>query len=165
MVGSRLFLRDQARARLDFPATLGAMLALTSRWPQTRQKYVEAAANGPAVIQTLGAQVPGLVAVRPDGSKVARAHAAAWAFEAGNVVLPHPQIAPWVDDLVEELATFPSARHDDQVDALTQMVRMTLGNGAERVEAAIARSQQWVTGSGAPAGDADHVPGEWRRSG
>jgi hypothetical protein len=40
--------------------------------------------------------------------------------ESGNVYLPHPEIEPWVEDLIEELAAFPYGRNDDQVDALTQ---------------------------------------------
>ena len=41
-------------------------------------------------------------------------------IEAGNVYLPHPQLAPWVNDLIEECAAFPNGAHDDQVDAMTQ---------------------------------------------
>jgi len=39
------------------------------------------------------------------------------------VWLPHPDIAPWVKDLVAELTTFPASANDDQVDALTQALR------------------------------------------
>ena len=39
---------------------------------------------------------------------------------AGNVYLPHPQLCPWVNDLIEECAAFPNGAHDDQVDAMTQ---------------------------------------------
>ena len=34
--------------------------------------------------------------------------------------LPHPHLAPWVNDLIEECAAFPNGAHDDQVDAMTQ---------------------------------------------
>jgi hypothetical protein len=40
--------------------------------------------------------------------------------ESGNVYLPHPAIAPWIEDLIEEAAAFPHGRNDDQVDAMTQ---------------------------------------------
>jgi len=40
--------------------------------------------------------------------------------EAGNVYLPYPSIAPWVNDFIEECATFPNGAHDDQVDAMSQ---------------------------------------------
>jgi len=51
---------------------------------------------------------------------VARAAAVSALIEAGNVFLPHPQFAPWVNDFIEECASFPNGRHDDQVDAMTQ---------------------------------------------
>lgn len=41
-------------------------------------------------------------------------------LKAGNVYLPHPLVAPWVNDFVEECAAFPNEAHDDQVDAMTQ---------------------------------------------
>lgn len=56
----------------------------------------------------------------PLGGKEARANAIEPLWEAGNVYLPHPDIAPWVHDFIEELVTFGAALHDDQVDAMTQ---------------------------------------------
>jgi predicted phage terminase large subunit-like protein len=59
-----------------------------------------------------------LIPVTPEGGKVARAQAVCAQVESGNIYLPHPALAPWVDDLIE--GTFPHGRNDDQVDALTQ---------------------------------------------
>jgi predicted phage terminase large subunit-like protein len=39
-------------------------------------------------------------------------------FEAGRVLFPNN--APWLADLEAELFSFPFARHDDQVDAISQ---------------------------------------------
>jgi len=39
------------------------------------------------------------------------------------VWIPHPELAPWVKDLVAELVAFPAAANDDQVDAMTQALR------------------------------------------
>jgi predicted phage terminase large subunit-like protein len=47
------------------------------------------------------------VAVVPDGGKVAGAQAVSPQVESGNVYLPHPAIAPWVEAFVEECSTFP----------------------------------------------------------
>ena len=41
-------------------------------------------------------------------------------IEAGNIFLPHPLYAAWVNDFIEECAAFPNGAHDDQVDAMTQ---------------------------------------------
>ena len=54
---------------------------------------------------------------------MARAGAISPQVEGGNVYLPHPQIAPWVEGFIEECAAFPNAAHDDQVDATTQALR------------------------------------------
>ena len=78
-------------------------------------KLIEDKANGSAVIQMLPHEMAGLIAVNPEGGKVARAAAVSPLIEAGNVYLPHPQFAPWVDEFIEECAAFPNGAHDDQV--------------------------------------------------
>jgi predicted phage terminase large subunit-like protein len=68
----------------------------------------------------LARDIAGLLPVNPQGGKVARAAAVSPLIEAGNVYLPHPLYAPWVNDFIEEGAAFPNGAHDDQVDAMTQ---------------------------------------------
>jgi len=114
------YLLDQIRARMDFPTTLQAVRALCAKWPQARTVLVEDKANGPAVISMLKHQIPGLIAVNPEGGKEARAAAVSPEIEAGNVYIPDPSIAPWIGDFVEECAAFPNGANDDQVDAMTQ---------------------------------------------
>ena len=58
--------------------------------------------------------------MNPEGGKVARAAAVSPLIEAGNIYLPHPAYAPWVNDFIEECVQFPNGAHDDQVDAMTQ---------------------------------------------
>ena len=127
--GSDRFLLDQTRARLDMPATKEAVRLLSERWPRAGAKLVEDKANGPAVIQELRHQLPGLIEVKPEGGKVARAHAVSPMVEAGNVYLPHPMLVPWVEALLEEMAAFPNGRHDDQVDAMTQALNRLRESG------------------------------------
>lgn len=118
--GADKYLLDQVRGRMDFPATVQAVRSLSAKWPQARNKLVEDKANGPAVIATLKNEIPGLIAVNPEGGKVVRAQAASPDIEAGNVYLPNPSVAPWVHDFIEECAAFPNGANDDQVDAMTQ---------------------------------------------
>ncbi len=112
------YLLDQVRARMNFPATLQAIKALSAKWPDAIGKYVEDKANGPAAIDTLRSEVPGLIPVNPKGGKVVRVHAVSPYIEAGNVYLP--ENAPWIHDFIEECAAFPSSKYDDQVDAMSQ---------------------------------------------
>jgi predicted phage terminase large subunit-like protein len=87
---------------------------------------IEDAANGPAVCQLLQRQIPGLIAVRPVGSKISRAHAVAPLLEAGQLAF-QTGVAPGGalsgnDALITELLGFPNAAHDDLVDAFCQGV-------------------------------------------
>jgi len=90
---------------------------------------IEDAANGPAIIEVLRHRVSGIIAVRPEGGKLARAHAAQPCVEAGNVYLPNPRphgvLIPeraWVEDFLYQLTVFPHGAHDDDVDAFTQLL-------------------------------------------
>lgn len=125
------FLLDQVRDRMDFPRTVAAFHAFCEKWPRIHLKLVEDKANGPAVIAEVRRRIPGVVPVEPSGGKVSRVNAVAPTVESGNVYLPHPSIAPWVDGFVLEATGFPNAAHDDQVDAMSQaLVRlMALGGG------------------------------------
>lgn len=114
------YLLDQTRKRLDMPGTVREVRSFTTKHPKITAKLIEDKANGPAVIQTLRGEISGLIAVNPQGDKVARAHAVSPETEAGNVYLPHPQIAPWVNDFIERFATFPNAVYKDEIDTFTQ---------------------------------------------
>lgn len=118
--GADFYLVDQIRAKMNIVATMQAIQNLSAKWPQTTTKLIEDKANGTAVIQLLKQKVPGLIPVNPEGGKEVRAAAAEPFVEAGNIHLPHPTIAPWVNDFVEEAAAFPNGKNDDQVDAFTQ---------------------------------------------
>ena len=118
--GANKYLIDQVRGKMDLPSTIQAVRSLSAKWPQARAKLIEDKANGPAVIQMLKNEIPGMLPVNPDGGKVARASAASPEVEAGNVYLPDPSIAAWVHDFVEETAAFPNGLHDDMVDCFSQ---------------------------------------------
>lgn len=129
--GAEVHLLDQVRERMDFPATCRAVQALSARWPQALLKLIEDKANGPAVIAQLRQKVPGMVPITPKESKVARVAAISPVVEAGNVYLPDPQQVPWVAGFIEEAAGFPTAAHDDQVDACSQaLARLLLDNSS-----------------------------------
>lgn len=121
--GANSYLLDQVRDRMSFTTTKTAVATLKKKWPSIREILIEDKANGPAVIDALKATVPGIIPVEPDGSKLARAHAVTSYWEALNIFLPHPDIAPWVKTLITELTAFPAAAHDDQVDSFSQALR------------------------------------------
>lgn len=117
---AQYFLLDVDHRRMGFTETIKAIRAMSDKWPQARSKYIEDKANGSAVIDMLKDEISGIIPVEPEGGKEARANAVSPLFEAGNVYLPHPNMCSWVDDLIEELVSFPNAAHDDLVDMTTQ---------------------------------------------
>jgi predicted phage terminase large subunit-like protein len=127
-IGANKYLVDQIRARMDFPETVRAIRSLSSKY-SCSAKLVEDKANGPALIDTLKKEISGLIAVKPDGSKEARASAVSAQVEAGNVYLPNPTTAPWVNDFIEECSNFPNGANDDQVDAMTQALKRLESRG------------------------------------
>lgn len=135
--GANAYLLDQKRERMSFTATIKAVKDLREKWPQISETLIEDKANGPAVIDTLKATIPGILPVEPDGSKLARAHAVTSYWEARNIWLPHKEVAPWVVAYVSEMTTFPAAANDDQVDGTTQALRRLYPkNGPLRINAA-----------------------------
>ncbi len=121
--GANKYLLHQHRERMAFTATRKAVVDMANRYPEGHRKLVEDKANGSAILDSLKDVVSGLMPINPDSSKVARAHAITAEWEAGNLWLPHPDIAPWVTAMVDELTTFPAGANDDQVDAMTQAIR------------------------------------------
>jgi predicted phage terminase large subunit-like protein len=118
--GADAYLLDQVHGRMDFVSTLREFRQMAARWPQAVLKIVEDKANGPAVISMLSRTVPGIVPEEPQGGKEARAAAVSPLVESHNVWLPAPELAPWIGGFIEEAAGFPTAAHDDQVDAMSQ---------------------------------------------
>ena len=119
----RFFLLQRIRDRMDFPTSIKAIRSLSLLPPKPSYILVEDTANGPAVIATIKGEITGVIAVKPERSKEARAHAVSPLFEAGNVEFPDPSIAPWISDYMEELVNFPTWKHDDQVDSTTQALQ------------------------------------------
>jgi predicted phage terminase large subunit-like protein len=123
--GAGRYLLDQVRGQLTFSQTLAAIRQVSAKWPQAHRKLIEDKANGSAVIDTLRSEIPGLIAVNPEGGKEARAHAVSAFVQGHNVYLPAD--ASWVPGFIEECAQFPSGKHDDQVDAMTQALNYARG--------------------------------------
>jgi len=113
-----MYLIEQVRAKMNFMATIQTIRNMHKKHPDATWKLVEDKANGSAIISTLQREIGGIIPVNPEGGKVARVNAVSAYIESGNVYLPRH--AEWVHDFVEEAASFPNGKHDDQVDAMSQ---------------------------------------------
>lgn len=116
--GADKYLIEQIRGQMDFPDTLQAVKNLARKYPQAKEILIEDKANGPAVISSIKREVSGIIPITPRGSKVARAQAITPQIESGNVFLPRNRT--FVDDFIEECASFPTGANDDIVDSLSQ---------------------------------------------
>lgn len=117
--GSAMYLVDQVREQMAFLKTVQAVRHLSKAYPKALAKIIEDKANGPAVIDSLKATIPGLIPVLPYGSKVSRAIAVSGVIE-GEPGVFLPAGAPWVPAFLDECTRFPHGKHDDQVDATSQ---------------------------------------------
>jgi len=141
VVGAMIYLVDRFKAKASFSETEKAMIRMRNLYPKTRCVLVEDAANGPAILDSLRAHLPGLIGVPPQGGKFARAAAAQPRVEAGQVLLPKPRQLDgtpwpdrlWVDDFIDTCAAFPKGAHDDDVDALSQLLAHCANAGPEPV--------------------------------
>ncbi|WP_341882106.1 terminase [Synechococcus sp. UW140] len=119
--GHRIEVLSSVHYHLDLPGVLKhltqTLQLLSEQGLSPDALLIEDAANGPAVCQLLRRQIPGLIAIRPVGSKSSRAHAAAPLMEAGQLAFN-----PGNDELINELLGFPNAANDDLVDAFCQGV-------------------------------------------
>lgn len=115
------YLIDQWRRRAGFHDTSNALRAMRERFLFAKV-VVEEAANGHAVVDMLKREMPGIIAVKPEGGKSSRAATVEPICAAGSIVLP--EIAPWVPTWIDEVTSFgPNAKHDDQVDAMVYALR------------------------------------------
>lgn len=116
------YLLDLIRKRVEFPELKIMAKALYER-DHPAAVYIEDKASGQSLIQELKREsnLP-VIAVKVDTDKVARANAVTPLIEAGRVFLP--EHATWLYDYVNELSSFPTGEHDDQVDSTTQALKM-----------------------------------------
>lgn len=133
--GVYYYLLAQVRDRMGFTDSRSSVKTTSAMFPMATAVLIEDKANGPAVIDALRDNVPGLLPIEPDGSKVARAHAVTALWAGGNVLIPEDDAFPWVKDFVTELISFPAGGHDDQVDAMTQALRYLKSHGLSTWEA------------------------------
>jgi predicted phage terminase large subunit-like protein len=120
------FLLDEDCGTYEFLDFVKHVQTLYERHKEAHYVLIEDTANGPAAISILRKRIPCLLPVKAKGSKTSRASISddpsqsvsfLAACEAGHCYLPHPSLAKWVLDYVEEFSTFPKGKHDDRVDS------------------------------------------------
>ena len=106
------------RGRLEFPELKRLMASLAEQW-KPHAILIEDKASGQSLIQELKhSTVLPIIPIKVDSDKLARAQAVTPLIEAGKVSLP--ESAPWLNDFIDEMSSFPNGLHDDTVDSATQ---------------------------------------------
>ncbi|MFU8803623.1 MAG: phage terminase large subunit [Bradymonadaceae bacterium] len=123
-----VYLVDQMRGLWEIDDTLEQfrLAAKLPLWRSASAKIVENKADGKGIIKLLRSEIPGLIAVEPQGNKEVRCRAVAPFWRAGNIIIPDDSVHPWVSEFVHELTTFPGAANDDQVDAMSMALSYLL---------------------------------------
>lgn len=121
---ARYYVLEVWRARVEFPDLQRAMIAQDSKW-RPHAVLIEDTSAGQSLIQELyrSTRLP-IIPVKADKDKVSRAHAITSTHEAGLCYLPPSEY--WASDFEDELASFPTAPHDDQVDAFVHAMTRAL---------------------------------------
>jgi predicted phage terminase large subunit-like protein len=121
-----IILLNAFKQRMEFPELKQKAYEEYKEW-EPDSLIVEAKASGaPLVFELRQMGIPVQEYVPSKGSdKIARLNAVADIFASGRVWVPNTS---WAEELVEEVASFPSGDHDDLVDSMTQaMLRFRRG--------------------------------------
>jgi predicted phage terminase large subunit-like protein len=127
-LGTSCYLRAERRGRMGYADSKKAVRAMSSAWPDATAKLIEAKANGPALIDEMRYELPGLVAVENNDGVLEHAWAIQAFVEAGNVFILDTSEWPEAEDWLDEVCGFPKAGHDDRVAAFTQAIRRLMRN-------------------------------------
>jgi predicted phage terminase large subunit-like protein len=112
------FLLHLWRGKAEFPEQKRMMTSLAEQWNPT-EILIEDRASGQSLIQELkSSTLLPVISVKPDSDKQSRALATTPVIESGKVFLP--ENAPWVQDFLDEMSSFPNGLHDDIVDSVSQ---------------------------------------------
>lgn len=123
-----IYFIDRVKKHLNMPETIREILRLRAMYPKCKTTLIEDKANGPAIIQQLRTTLTGIIPVNPIGSKIARVNAVIGAIESGNVYLPDKS---WVHEFIDECASFPRGKHDDEVDGMSEALNRLIYYNSE----------------------------------
>ena len=119
----RYYVLDVYRNRIAFGGLERTVVELCRRY-EVERLIIEQAGSGIQLIQrfeeALPDGVPYPIKIKPFETKAIRFEAQASRIQAGELLLPHA--APWLAEFIAEIVGFPNKRHDDQADALAQML-------------------------------------------
>lgn len=121
MAQDRLWLIEERRGQWDMRKKMAEVKDQIEMFPTIQPVLIEEKAAGGPLLEMMSDEYGCLEGFDPGTqSKLQRAYAVQGLVERGLIVLPHPNLAPWVKRWLDEVCKFPFAKNDDRVDSLTQ---------------------------------------------
>jgi predicted phage terminase large subunit-like protein len=118
----KIYLLHVWRKRAEFPDLKRAVIELHNEYKPSKI-LIEDKSSGIALIQELKeSNIYVAKSYKLEGDKKMRLHQQSILFENGKIFLPDK--ANWLSDYVHEITSFPTGKHDDQVDSTTQALAM-----------------------------------------
>ena len=115
---SNIILLNAFKRRMEFPELKQKAYEEYKEWNPDATIIEAKAAGSPLIFELRAMGLPVQEFTPSKGNdKIARLNAVADLFASGRVWVPETR---WAEELVEEVASFPSGEHDDLVDSMTQ---------------------------------------------
>jgi predicted phage terminase large subunit-like protein len=113
-----IILLDAIKERMEFPELKQRAMEEYKNWKPDSLIVEAKAAGSPLIFELRAMGIPVQEYTPSKGNdKIARLNAVADLFASGRVWVPNTH---WAEELVEEVASFPSGEHDDLTDSMTQ---------------------------------------------
>jgi predicted phage terminase large subunit-like protein len=129
---ANIILLNAFKKRMEFPELKQRAFQEFNEW-EVDSLIVEAKASGsPLIFELRQMGIPVQEYTPTKGNdKIARLNAVADMFASGHVWVPNTH---WAEELIEEVASFPSGEHDDLVDSMSQALLRYRRGGFIRLE-------------------------------
>jgi predicted phage terminase large subunit-like protein len=138
---ANIILLNSFKKRMEFPELKMRAYEEYKDW-EPDSLIVEAKASGaPLVFELRAMGIPVQEYTPSKGNdKIARLNSVADIFASGRVWVPSTR---WGEELVEEVASFPSGEHDDLVDSMSQALLRFRRGGFIRLDSDEPEEQQY----------------------
>jgi predicted phage terminase large subunit-like protein len=115
---ANIILLNAFKKRMEFPELKARAYEEFNEWDVDSLIVEAKAAGSPLIFELRQMGIPVQEFTPSKGNdKIARLNAVADIFASGHVWVPNTH---WAEELIEEVASFPSGEHDDLVDSMTQ---------------------------------------------
>jgi len=115
---ANIILLNAFKKRMEFPELKARAYQEFKEWDVDSLIVEAKAAGSPLIFELRAMGIPVQEFTPSKGNdKIARLNAVADMFASGHVWVPNTH---WAEELIEEVASFPSGEHDDMVDSMSQ---------------------------------------------